>query len=118
MDVKPVTPVQPGEHQAQGEDAKLRKISQDFEAILLSFLLKSMRKSLPASQLVPQGAGHDLYQQVFDEEIARSLARSRGIGLADVIYRELSSNRSQSPQAREPGQGITLRGIPPREEGR
>src|SRR3990172_9199462 len=79
------------------EEKKLRKISQEFEAIFLSFMMKSMKKSVPEGGVLPQGAGHDLYRQMFDEEIARSLATSKGIGLADVIYRELSTNRQKLP---------------------
>ena len=120
MELGPTQPVKSGgDPRPQGEDKKLRKISQEFEAIFLSFLMKSMRRSVPEGGLLPQGAGHDLYRQIFDEEIARSLAKSKGIGLADVIYRELNVHyRQKLPPAHEQGQGIPLRGLSPRDEGR
>jgi len=120
MEVGPIRPGQPREasRREAEEDEKLRKISREFEAIFLSLMMKSMRTSVSEGGLLPRSAGHDLYRQIFDEEIARSAAKGRGIGLADVIYRELSSGRQKTPPSREPGQGILLRGLSPSEEGR
>ena len=120
MELRSVSPLKPGEaNQAQEEERKIRKISQEFEAIFLSFMLKGMRKSVPEGGVLSPGAVHDLYRQMFDEEIGRSLAKSGGVGLADVIYRELSTNiRRISPPARDPGQGIPLGGPLPSDEGR
>ena len=119
MEIRQLGPLKPAEaNQAQEEERKLRKISQEFEAIFLSFMLKGMRKSVPEGGVLSHGAGHDLYRQMFDEEIGRSLARSGGIGLSDVIYRELSTNiRRISPPAQNLGEGIPL-GRSPRAEGR
>lgn len=75
------------------EEAKLRKISQDFEAIFLNFMLKGMRQTVTESGGLPKAAGHDLYQQLFNEEISKSLARSRGAGIGEMIYRELTRQR-------------------------
>ena len=119
MELGPIPPVQQRDgNQSTEEERKLRKVSQDFEAIFLNLMLKSMRKSVPESGFLPNGAGHDIYRQVFDEEIARSIARSRGFGLSDVIYRELSKASGQKSTLPGQGQGNTLRGLPPSEEGR
>ncbi len=73
----------------KSEEAKLRRVSQEFESILLNYLFKGMRQTISESGGLPKAAGHDLYQQLFTEEISRSLARSRGAGIGDLIYKEL-----------------------------
>lgn len=72
-----------------GEEAKLRRVSQEFESILLNYVLKGARQAMPQSGAFPQVAGHDLYQQLFNEEVSRAVARSRGAGIGDLIYKEL-----------------------------
>jgi Rod binding domain-containing protein len=69
------------------EGKRLRQVAQDFEAIILSQMLASMRAA--AGKGVLGGKGQQLYQQMMDDELGRVLARSGGLGLADVLMRDL-----------------------------
>jgi len=73
------------------DQALLRQACQDFESVLLSQLIKSMRKTVPQSDsMLYGGFSEDIYRSMMDEEIARNIARGPGLGLAEILYGQLS----------------------------
>jgi peptidoglycan hydrolase FlgJ len=81
-------PATPGPEPA--ETKRLRQVAQDFEAMILSHMLSTMRRAGGMSSVGgrSRSQGH-LYQEMMDDELGRSLARSGGLGLADVLVRDL-----------------------------
>jgi flagellar protein FlgJ len=71
-------------------EAALKQVSKDFEAIYINMLLKSMRKTVPETGLFGNDSASDTYQEMFDEQLAVQMSQGQGLGLADVIYRQLS----------------------------
>lgn len=74
----------------QGDDLavereRLLSACTEFEALFLEMLIKDMRKTVP-QRTSRQG---ELYQGLFDEELARLLS-TRGIGLAQMMMKSLS----------------------------
>jgi len=65
---------------------KLKKSCADFESILISQLLKSMRQTMTTSGLMGGGLGKDMYVSLFDQELSQSLAKRGGLGLGKMIY--------------------------------
>ncbi len=65
---------------------KLKKSCADFESILISQLLKSMRQTMTTSGLMGSGFGKDMYISLFDQELSQSLAKRGGLGLGKMIY--------------------------------
>jgi Rod binding domain-containing protein len=65
---------------------KLKKSCADFESILISQLLKSMRQTMTTSGLMGSGLGKDMYISLFDQELSQSLAKRGGLGLGKMIY--------------------------------
>lgn len=80
------------EKQASGrvtEEQRLRQACQEFESLFLAHLLKTMRESNAEEGLFGEGLGGDLYQGLFEAEVARKMAQAGGMGLADLLYRSL-----------------------------
>jgi len=74
--------------------ARLKQACADMEGLFLSHLLKTMRQTIPESGLLPQAAGHDIYQSMFDQEVAVSMSRSPGgLGLGRMIYAQMTGER-------------------------
>lgn len=69
-------------------EEQLRSLSRQFESIFIHQMLKSMRKTVPKSQFF-DSFSMDMYQSMMDEEIANELSQQKGIGLADMLFREL-----------------------------
>lgn len=73
----------------RGKD-DLKKAAKEFESYFISYMLKEMRKTIPADSLFGGGRGEEIYRSFQDEELAKSMVESGGIGLSDIIIRDLS----------------------------
>ncbi len=74
---------------------KMKKACQDFEAIFLSHLFKTMRTaSVDESGLLGEGLGGSLFKDLFDTEVARKMSNTGGIGLADLLYKGMEKRIS------------------------
>lgn len=79
-------------------DAELRKACEELESVFLEQLLKEMRRTVPKDDLFSGGRGEDVFQSMFDQEIAKKMAGRGGIGLAEILVRQLS--RQTAPPSR------------------
>ncbi len=72
----------------EGEET-IRAVAQQFEALFTQTMLKQMRDTMPEGGLFDSDQGK-FYQQMFDQQLASSLGGNGGIGLAEVLVRQLS----------------------------
>ena len=75
----------------QLKDMELQKACNEFESVLISFLLKEMRATVDKSGLIDGGKSEELYQSMMDVELARKLSSAGGLGLAQMLYDQLRS---------------------------
>jgi len=76
----------------------LQRACRQFEAFFIYYLLKVMRKTIPKAHLIDGGRGEEIHQSLMDQEMARRLAASGGIGLAGLLLDRLrpeDSDRSE-----------------------
>lgn len=79
-------------------EAALKQAATQFEAVFVRALLKSMREALPEGDPLASDAGK-MYTGLYDEQIAQKLSE-RGLGIADVLVKQLSRRGSGAqPQA-------------------
>ena len=71
------------------QDAALATAAEEFEALFIQTMLKSMRDTLPEDSLLGGGNDTKLYQQLFDQQLSRNLSSGPGIGLAEILTRQL-----------------------------
>ena len=71
------------------DDDKLREAANDFEAIFIQQMLKTMRKTSFESDLLPKSEGEKVFQSLLDEQYALLSAKSRSLGLSEMIYQQL-----------------------------
>ena len=81
-----VFPLVPQAGEKRVDRDKLKKSCADFESILISQMLKSMRQTMTTSGLMGGGLGKDMYISLFDQELSQSLAKRGGLGLGKMIY--------------------------------
>jgi len=84
------------------ENKKLLEACKDFEAILLNKMLSTMRESIPEGGLFEKSYGEKIYQSMLDEQMTNEWAHGKGMGLGELLYKQLS--RSIKPSAGEDGQ--------------
>ena len=80
-------------------DEQLKSLSKQFESIFVHQLLKSMRSTVQKTGLFDSHATN-MYESMQDEEIAKLMTEQKGIGLADVIYRDLARLEAKVEKAR------------------
>ena len=67
---------------------KARNAAEEFEAVFLSQLLATMTQELGGAGGVA-GEGGDVYRDMFNQEVAKMISRSGGIGVADTVLQEM-----------------------------
>lgn len=75
------------------KDRKLRKSCADFEALFISYIFQTMRKTVPESATTTKMPGKDTYTMIMDQRLSEDLARRGGIGLQKVLYEQLKRPR-------------------------
>jgi len=83
---KPVSSELGGNMQAQ----KLKKACADFESLFLNYMLKSMRSTVTEGGIVDQSEESKMFKTMFDENLAKEIAASGGLGLGDILLKQLS----------------------------
>lgn len=68
------------------EMMKLKKACQEFEAIFISYMLKSMRQGAEKSELFGDGLGSEIYKDIFDEKLADEIASTGQMKIGDALY--------------------------------
>ncbi|MCP1420434.1 flagellar protein FlgJ [Pseudomonas laurylsulfativorans] len=84
----------------KNSDGNVRKVAQEFESLFLGEMLKSMRSATEAlGQDNPMNTpAAKQYQEMYDQQLAVSMSREGGgIGLADVLIRQMSKNKPLAP---------------------
>ncbi|MFJ4430035.1 flagellar assembly peptidoglycan hydrolase FlgJ [Pseudomonas sp. NPDC089395] len=104
-------------HGDRDSDANVRKVAQEFESLFISEMLKASRKAsdVLADDNPMNSATVKQYRDMYDQQLAVSMSREGGgIGLQDVLVRQLSKNKSApvntSPFPRIEGNAPTLWG--------
>lgn len=73
-----------------GDEKALKKTCRDFESILVSMMFKEMRATVPKSSLLPDDQGEKIFQSMLDDKLSEEATKGNGIGLADMLYKQLS----------------------------
>ncbi len=71
------------------QQKRLRKACEDFEAIMIDYLFKSMRQTSWKTDTEEFGSSRDLYEGMMDETLASQLSHQQGLGLAKLLYEQL-----------------------------
>lgn len=71
-------------------DAKLKNACADFEGIMLQQLFESMKKTVGSGGVFGDSHQKQMYESMFIQEVSATLARERGVGLAEALYRQVA----------------------------
>ena len=70
-------------------DAKLREAVEGFEAIFIQKMWQQMRSTIPKSGMF-KSREEKVWQGMYDQELSVKMSKSGGIGLSDMLYKQLS----------------------------
>jgi len=84
---------------AKAEDPQaIRQAARQFESLLTSMLLKSMREAKLADSM-GDSEQTQFYQDMFDQQLALQLSQGKGIGLADMLVQQLTKSGAKAATA-------------------
>lgn len=69
----------------------LHEVARQFESIYIQMMLKSMRSASLGDPIFDSHSS-EVYRDMFDNQIALQMSEQRGIGLADMLVRQLQQN--------------------------
>jgi peptidoglycan hydrolase FlgJ len=84
---------------AQTPDA-IRETAKQFESLFTTMMLKSMRAATPGDTMFGSDQ-QDFYQDMFDQQLSVQLSKGKGLGLADVLVRQLMQGAGALPGSGE-----------------
>ena len=72
-----------------GSEKNMEKVARDFESVFINKLFESMREAIPKSDLFDSSA-MDMFQSMTDQEMAKNMAERKGMGIGEMVYKDLS----------------------------
>jgi len=75
----------------QGEDGSLDEVARQFESLLTQMMVKSMREASTIESDMDSDQSL-FYRDMYDKQLSLHLAQGEGLGLSEVIKRQLSPN--------------------------
>ncbi len=84
------------------KDVALKKVAQEFESIFVNTLLKNMRSANAVFEKdsLFQSNESKMYRDMYDQQLSLSLAKGKGLGIADVLYRQLKGQYREASAPR------------------
>lgn len=95
---------------SQDPNQALRSTAEQFEAHFIQHMLQVMRETIDKSELTTSN-GLEMYEGMFDKEVALQMVKRGGIGLADMLERHMTQPQV-SPDALPASQALQLRANP------
>jgi len=81
------------EEQIAQRNKDIKDASIQMEALMLKMLYNDMWKTVPKDKLFGDDNAMDIYRDMYHEELTKKMAMDGGIGLADFIYNQLTSQK-------------------------
>jgi flagellar protein FlgJ len=76
--------------------AATRETAQQFEAMFLQMMMKTMRDAIPKSGL-NESAAEETFQGMFDKEVSLAMAKRNSLGLADMLVKNMPDPNATQP---------------------
>ncbi len=71
-------------------DAKLKEACKGFEAMFLNMMYREMRATVPKDEFFGESNAMNIFKDMRDTELTKKIAEGGGIGLGDLLYRQLA----------------------------
>jgi peptidoglycan hydrolase FlgJ len=75
------------------ERERLKAAAKEFEGLMLEMMVKEMRKNVPDSPIFGRDSGRAIFNEMLDSQYVRLMVDRGGLGLADMLVRQLDERR-------------------------
>lgn len=81
---------------ASKDDIKLKEACKEFESYFINYIFKQMQNSVYSINngegLIKRSQGEEIFTEMLNEQYSEKATEQGGIGLADMMYKQLSQN--------------------------
>jgi peptidoglycan hydrolase FlgJ len=92
---------------AQPSPDTLKKVASQFEALFMNMMLKSMREASLGDDVFGSDSGN-FYRDMYDQQLSMSLAKNQGMGLTNILVKQLGGEKSSPAPGIDGSAGIAL----------
>lgn len=89
----------------KGDDAELKQVCKEFESIFINMMYRQMKATVPKSDYLESDTATDIFNSMLDDRLAE-ISAQRGIGLADVMYKQMSKQYEKQTASAETSGGV------------
>ena len=80
-------------------DQQAKDACKEFEALFINMMLKELRATVNKSGLMDGGKAEEVFTSLMDTQMSREMAAQGGIGLAEMLYRQMvAASGSSQPE--------------------
>ncbi|WP_407351600.1 flagellar assembly peptidoglycan hydrolase FlgJ [Luteimonas sp. R10] len=94
---------------ARPDAARIDEVARQFEGVFAQMLIKSMRDASFGDALFP--GENQLFRDMYDQQLAKSMTAGRGLGLSEVIARQLGGGATTPADRTKAARAYALDGI-------
>lgn len=75
------------------DTSQIRRAAVEMESFFINQMFQALRNTVPEREgIFARSNAEKIFQDMLDEETANNLAQSGGIGIADIIYADMTRN--------------------------
>ncbi|WP_169568897.1 rod-binding protein [Sneathiella limimaris] len=74
---------------AKPVDLKAKQTAEEFEAFFISQMFNHMSSGLQPDKTFGGGESEKVFRSMLNDEYAKSMSRQGGVGIAEMVYREI-----------------------------
>ncbi len=90
------------EAKKSGDTSELRKATDELEAVFINMMMKTMRSTINESEgFFKKSESEKMFQEMLDDEYAKEMAASGGIGISDMIFEQFEAAIEREDEAPE-----------------
>lgn len=92
MEISPIQTISGNQDvgQVKARNIAARNAAEQFEAVMLSQSFSQMFKGVKGPSMAGGGQSEKIWQSLMIDEMAKGVAKSGGVGIADKIYKDLA----------------------------
>lgn len=88
-----------------GDGAELKQVCKEFEGIFINMMYKQMKATVPKSDYMESDSATELFNSMLDEQLC-TVAAQKGIGLGDMMYKQMSKQYLKNETAPKTSGGV------------
>jgi flagellar protein FlgJ len=98
---------------AHNSTSAMRQVAKQFESVFARMMIKSMRDAIGKDPIFGSDTAQT-YQGMFDDQLSMQMTQGRGLGLADMLMRQLQRSSGAAAATPAAAQPATSAPAPPR----